>query len=208
MIIAIDGPAAAGKGTLARKLADHLGYAYLDTGSLYRLTAYAVLQKGGNPKDPDTACEAARKLNPESVPDHLLRNPQIAEAASYVAALPEVRREILDFQRSFARKSPGVILDGRDIGTVVCPDADIKLYVTASVKARAKRRFLELSEKGLNPPDIAEVEADITERDRRDMTRKTAPLKKAEDAHLLDTSNLDIEGAFTAALEIITSADH
>lgn len=203
MIIAIDGPAAAGKGTLARQLAAHFGYSYLDTGSLYRLTAFLVLKAGEDPKDETAACEAARTMEPGRVEDQFLRTPEVAEAASYVAAIPNVRREILDFQRQFAKTPPGVVLDGRDIGTVVCPHADVKLYVTASVEARAERRFKELQDTENNPPCLEDVTADIKERDERDMNRKTAPLKKAEDAHLLDTSNLDIEGAFRVACDII-----
>jgi len=144
-------------------------------------------------------------MAPGKVEDQLLRTPKVAEAASHVAAIPKVRSEILDFQRQFAKTPPGVVLDGRDIGTVVCPDADVKLYVTASVEARAERRFKELQETGNSAPSLEDVAADIKERDERDMNRKTAPLKKAEDAHLLDTSNLDIEGAFKAACDIIKS---
>lgn len=202
VVIAVDGPTAAGKGTLARQLANELGFNYLDTGSLYRAIAWTMLDQALDPADAKKATEVARTLNIETIEDALLRTSEVAEAASIVAAFPPVRAEILDFQRRYARKLPGTVVDGRDIGTVVCPDADVKLYVTASPETRAKRRFLELEAKG-EAISEAEVLADVKARDERDITRADSPLKPAEDAHLLDTSNLSIEAAFRAALGLI-----
>jgi len=202
MIIAIDGPSASGKGTLAKKLAEHYQLAYLDTGLLYRKVAYDVLDAGEDPSNIDAALKAARNLDISQIEEHLLRTNRIAEAASIVAANPTVRTAILDFQRNFAKNPKGAILDGRDIGSFVCPDADIKLYVSASAKVRAKRRFLELFATGYKG-SLEEIFKDIEARDARDRNRKTAPLKQAEDAHLLDTSKLDIETAFRSAVEWI-----
>lgn len=161
-----------------------------------------MLDQALDPADAKKATEVARTLNIETIEDALLRTSEVAEAASIVAAFPPVRAEILDFQRRYARKLPGTVVDGRDIGTVVCPDADVKLYVTASPETRAKRRFLELEAKG-EAISEAEVLADVKARDERDITRADSPLKPAEDAHLLDTSNLSIEAAFRAALGLI-----
>lgn len=206
MIIAVDGPAAAGKGTLARALAAHYGFAYLDTGSLYRGVALALVRAGIAPSDAEAALKAAENLDPAEIDPAAIRTAEIGEAASIVAAMPPVRAAILAFQRRFAEMPPnkaaGAVLDGRDIGTVVCPDADLKLYVTASAEVRAKRRFLELKEAG-SPLSEAEVLADVVARDKRDMERATSPLKPADDAHLLDTSNLSIETAFGSAVDII-----
>jgi cytidylate kinase len=202
MIIAIDGPAASGKGTLAKRLARHFGLAHLDTGSLYRAVAAQVLANRHDPGDVSRAVAAARSLKPGTTDEAVLRSREVSDAASIVAAMPDVRAAILAYQRKFAQTPPGAVLDGRDIGTVVCPDADIKLFVTASTEARAERRFKELepADPGL---EMADVLASIEARDRRDRTRATAPLKQAEDALLLDTSNLDIEAAFQAAVEMI-----
>ncbi len=202
MIIAIDGPAASGKGTLARRLATHLGLRYLDTGSLYRAVALAVLKAGADPKDEDTAVRLAADIDPDRLADAELRTPEVAAAASVVAAIPAVREAILAFQRDFASSPPGAVLDGRDIGTVVCPDADVKLFVTASPAARARRRFLELSaaDSSVREEDVL---ADLVERDRRDRERTVSPMVRAEDAHLLDTTNLDIEAAFQQAVALV-----
>lgn len=201
-IIAVDGPAASGKGTLARALAAHLGFHYLDTGALYRAVGLAMLDAGLDPHDEANAVKTSEILDIDGIDDARLRTDQVSEAASIVAAMPGVRAAILDFQRSFANKPPGAILDGRDIGTVVCPGAPVKLYVSASPQTRANRRFLELKANG---EDVTEagVLADVVARDARDANRAHSPLKPAEDAHLLDTSNLSIEAAFRAALDVI-----
>ncbi len=202
MIIAVDGPAASGKGTLARRLAAHYGLRHLDTGLLYRAVARNVLDAGGDTSDPDCRRAAARSLDYSSLDAEELRGPEMSEAASIVAADGEVRAAILEFQRRFAQAAPGAVLDGRDIGTVVCPDADHKLFVTASAEERARRRFAELSAAGLGV-DYERVLADIRERDERDMRRAVAPLRPADDALLLDTSDLDIEAAVRAAVRMI-----
>ncbi|EKV32442.1 Cytidylate kinase [Caenispirillum salinarum AK4] len=207
MIVAIDGPAASGKGTLARRLARHFGYAYLDTGSLYRAVGFAVMQNGGDPADPDTAEAAARALDPGILNDERLRTDAVAQAASKVAAIPAVRAALLEFQRAFAKRPPdgarGAVLDGRDIGTVVCADADRKMFVTASVDVRAKRRFKELREKGHEVIESAVLQ-DMKDRDARDAGRTVAPLAPAEDALVLDTSDLDAEQVFTLAVKYVT----
>jgi CMP/dCMP kinase len=206
MIIAVDGPAAAGKGTLARALAEHFGYAYLDTGSLYRGVAHAVLMSGSEAQDEAAGVMAAETLDPAKIDPVAIRTPEVSDAASVVAAMPPVRAAILAFQRRFAENppngEPGAILDGRDIGTVVCPDADVKLYVTASAEIRAHRRWLELKGSGSDLSE-AQVLADVRERDARDTDRATSPMRPADDAHLLDTSNLSIEAAFGAAVALI-----
>jgi len=206
MITAVDGPAAAGKGTLARALAEHFGFAYLDTGSLYRGVAYAVLMSGSEAQDEAAGVMAAETLDPDKIDPVAIRTPEVSEAASVVAAMPPVRAAILAFQRRFAENppngEPGAILDGRDIGTVVCPDADVKLYVTASAEIRAHRRWLELKGSGSDLSE-AQVLADVRDRDARDTDRATSPMRPADDAHLLDTSNLSIEAAFGAAVALI-----
>ncbi|MEP1276787.1 MAG: (d)CMP kinase [Alphaproteobacteria bacterium] len=206
MIIAIDGPAAAGKGTLARRIARDLGFAYLDTGLLYRATGKRVLEAGADPEDAEAAEAGARALTPRGLERPDLRTDAVAQAASKVSAVPGVRAALLDFQRSFAAHPPegakGAVLDGRDIGTVVCPDADVKLFVTASDEVRAQRRFKELQESG---PDViyARVLEEMRERDARDRSRAVAPLEPAEDAILLDTSDLNADEVFAKALDII-----
>ena len=202
MIVAIDGPAASGKGTLARRLATHYGLNYLDTGLLYRAVAYALISRGLSPADEDAACAAARDLDPAALDEPALRGRGIGEAASIVAAIPGVRDLLRAFQRRFAASPPGAVLDGRDIGTVVCPDADVKLFVTASAEERARRRWKELNESGENAA-LADIVADLRLRDARDSERAVAPLRPAADAHLLDTTELDIEAAFRAAVELI-----
>ncbi len=202
MIIAIDGPAAAGKGTLARKLAEHYGLRFLDTGALYRAVALSLLLAGADIENEQAAEEAARQLDQRILSHPDLRAAGTGVAASKVAAMPGVRAALLDYQRRFAATPPGAVLDGRDIGTVVCPDADVKLFVTASPEVRAKRRWLELKERG-EEVAFEQILQQVLERDERDMNRADAPLRPAEDAHLLDTSELDIEAAFRAARRII-----
>ena len=202
MIIAIDGPAASGKGTLGRRLADYFGLRHLDTGLLYRAAGLAVLRAGGDPDNPEAAEAAARTLQPDDleVPD--LRSDRAAQAASKVAAIPGVRSALLDFQRDFARRPPGAVLDGRDIGTVVCPDADAKFFVTASLAVRAHRRFKELRERGHDVIYPAVLQ-DMTQRDARDSGRAVAPLKPADDALFLDSSDMSADEAFDSALKFI-----
>jgi cytidylate kinase len=206
VVIAVDGTAASGKGTLARKLARHFGFAYLDSGSLYRLTALGVIRTSGDPANETDAVAAAGRIDPSQSDSPDIRQAPIAEAASIVAAIPAVRARLLEFQRSFAANPPGgangAVIDGRDIGTVVCPDATAKLFVDARAEARARRRWLELKSLG-QVADEAAVLADIRARDARDSQRAVAPLKPAADAALLDTTNLDIDAAFAAALALV-----
>lgn len=200
-IIAIDGPAAAGKGTLAKRLAAHFGLPHLDTGLLYRATGRRVLDAGGDPADPATAEAAARALRPEDFSRADLRGPAADAAAAAVASIPAVRAALLDFQRNFGRDH-GAVLDGRDIGTIVFPDAPIKLFVTASAEARGRRRWLELQARGI-AADLDEVTAQVRLRDQQDRDRAAAPLVKAADAKLLDTTALDADATFARALELI-----
>jgi cytidylate kinase len=202
MIIAIDGPAASGKGTLARRLAAYYDFEHLDSGLLYRAVAKAVLEAGAAPDDKAAAIAAARTFDPDRYPDDVLKSDEIAKAASYVAAIPDVRAELVAFQRAFAQGKPGVVIDGRDIGTVIVPQADVKIYVTASAEVRAHRRVLELRERGETVDEKAVLD-EIRKRDERDMTRPVAPLKQAQDAHLLDTTHLDIAAAVRAAVDIV-----
>ncbi len=202
MIIAIDGPAASGKGTLARRLAAYLDLPCLDTGLLYRATAQALIEQGRDLADKEAAVAAARGLSLTDFDENLLRSPKMAEAASIVAAMPEVRAALVDLQRAFARRPGGAVLDGRDIGTVICPEACPKIFVTASPEARAMRRALELKSRG-EEANYAAVLAGIRRRDERDRARAAAPLEPAKDAIVLDTTKLDIDGAFQAALAIV-----
>jgi CMP/dCMP kinase len=207
MIIAIDGPAAAGKGTLARRLAAELGYDYLDTGLIYRAVGMNLVRADTDPADVAKAEAAAKALKPADLAAADLRNDEAAQAASKVAAIPGVRAALLDFQRLFAAQPPGgrgAVLDGRDIGTVVCPQAPIKLFVTASLEKRADRRLKELLDRGLEAIPST-VLADMRERDERDSKRAVAPLVPADDAFVLDTSDLDADQAFTAAVAFIRS---
>ena len=205
MIIAIDGPAASGKGTLAKRIALRYGLAHLDTGILYRAVARDVIASGGSLDDPAGAERAARMLDLSTLTDKGLRSRQFGEAASIVAEYPNVRAVLLDAQREFARRRHGAVLEGRDIGTVVCPDADIKLYVTADIEERARRRYRELLELGEAVTQDAVLE-DLRKRDERDTVRAASPMRKAEGAHLLDTTKLDIEAAFFAAVRLIDAA--
>ncbi len=201
LIIAVDGPAAAGKGTLARRLAKHFGLPYLDTGLLYRAVGRLVLDAGADPADPAAAEAAARRLRPEDTQRADLRGPPADAASSAVAAIPGVRAALLDFQRAFG-EAHGAVLDGRDIGTVVFPHARAKLFVTASPEVRGQRRHRELLARG-EIADLATITADIRARDHADATRSTAPLKPAPDAILLDTTALDADEAFAAALALL-----
>jgi CMP/dCMP kinase len=205
MIIAIDGPAASGKGTIAKRVAAHYGLAYLDTGTLYRAVARDTLMRSEDPADAIEVLKSAKALDPFTLGDPGLRKPGLAEAASLVAKHPEVREELLAYQRNFARAKSGAVLDGRDIGTVICPDADVKLFVTATPEERARRRYLELKQAGIDVSE-AEVLGDIRRRDERDKHRAASPLRQAPDAHLLDTTNLDIDAAFKAAIDLIDAA--
>ncbi|MET0842069.1 MAG: (d)CMP kinase [Methyloceanibacter sp.] len=205
MIIAIDGPAASGKGTLAKRVAAHYGLHHLDTGRLYRAVARDTLAAGGDPSDAGAALAAARALDAKSLDDPDLRTPELGEAASLVARHPEVRKTLLAYQRAFARRKPGAVIDGRDIGTIVCPDADVKLFVTATPEERARRRYREFKDDGIDVTE-KEVLADILARDARDKNRAVAPLRQAEDAVLLDTTNLAIDAAFRAAISLIDAA--
>ncbi len=193
--VAIDGPAAAGKGTISKAVAQHFGFAHLDTGLLYRAVGLKVL----NGADPT---QAARALTPGDLTGGDLRTPDVAQAASRVAILPEVRQALVDFQRSFARGPGGAVLDGRDIGTVICPEADVKLYVTASDEVRAHRRWKELTGKGIDVTE-AEVLDEMRIRDSRDAGRDLAPMRAAADAVLLDTSALSIDAATAQAIAAI-----
>ena len=202
LVIAIDGPAASGKGTLARRLAAHFGLPHLDTGLLYRATACALLDDGRPLDDIRAAVEAARGLALCDFDEARLRSRELGEASSVVAAIPQVRAALIEMQRSFASRSEGAVLDGRDIGTVICPDAVVKIFVTASAEKRAQRRALELASRG-ERVDYAHILDDIRRRDERDSGRSSAPLKIADDATRLDTTDLDIEAAFAAARDIV-----
>jgi CMP/dCMP kinase len=202
MIIALDGPAASGKGTLARRIAEHFGYHCLDTGLLYRAVARDLRQSGFRPHDPWAAVAAARRLDADSLQDPGLRAIGVGEDASRVAQLPVLRQALLAYQRDFAEQPPGAVLDGRDIATVVCPNADVKLFVTATAEARAERRYRELQGRGeaISEAEVLEI---IKNRDARDSSRADAPLRCDEDAVLLDTTDLDIEAAFDVAVDLI-----
>lgn len=203
-VVAIDGPAAAGKGTLAERLAAHLGLPYLDTGLLYRTIGKLMDERGYDLDNAELAGQFAEALDPEDLGRSDLRGREAGELASRVAVHPQVRSALVDFQRKFAATPPGAVLDGRDIGTVICPEAQVKIFVTASPEVRARRRTEELVAKGRDV-DYARILEEVKERDARDSTRATAPLKPAEDAVLLDTSGLDRDGAFARALEIVAA---
>jgi cytidylate kinase len=202
LVIAIDGPAASGKGTLARRLADYYHLPHLDTGLTYRAVAHMLLAKGWSLDDGAAAVEAAALVDLGGMDREALSAHAVGEAASRVAVFPEVRRILVDKQRGFARRAGGAVLDGRDIGTVVCPDADVKLYVTASAEVRASRRLRDIEGRG-GQARLEDILADINRRDERDTGRADSPLRPAPDAHLLDTSEMSIEAAFLAARTIV-----
>ncbi|WDZ76751.1 (d)CMP kinase [Ensifer adhaerens] len=203
--IAIDGPAAAGKGTLSRRIAEEYGFHHLDTGLTYRATAKALLDAGLPLDDEAVAEKMAREVELAGLDRSVLSAHAIGEAASKIAVMPAVRRALVEAQRAFSLREPGTVLDGRDIGTVVCPDAPVKLYVTASPEVRAKRRFDEIVGNG-QPADFEAIFEDVKKRDERDMGRADSPLRPADDAHLLDTSEMSIEAAFQAAKSLIDAA--
>jgi cytidylate kinase len=205
MIIAIDGPAAAGKGTLSRRIAETYGYHHLDTGLTYRATAKALLDAGLPLDDEAVAEKMAREVDLAGLDRAVLSRHEIGEAASKIAVMPAVRRALVEAQRAFARMAPGTVLDGRDIGTVVCPDAPVKLYVTASADVRARRRYDEIIANGAKA-DYDAIFDDVKRRDERDSGRADSPMRPANDAHLLDTSEMSIEAAFLAAKSLIDTA--
>jgi len=205
MIIAIDGPAASGKGTLGKRLAAHYGLRHLDTGLLYRAVAQAVLSAGLRLDDTAAAVTAAQSLDPARFDEAALKSHEAGEAASVVSAVPEVRAALLRLQQEFAAVPPGAVLDGRDIGTVICPDADAKIFVTASPEVRARRRAIEMRSRGCAANEAVILE-DIRRRDERDCQRAVAPLRPAADAHVLDTSDLDIEAVLGRAIMIVEAS--
>ncbi len=202
MIIAIDGPAASGKGTIARRLAAHYGLPHLDTGLLYRATARSLMERGERLENVDAAISAARGLALTDFDETQLRGAEMGEAASIMGAMPQVRAVLLDLQRQFAARQEGAILDGRDIGSIICPNAEVKIFVTAQSETRAQRRALELKSRG-EKVDFAAVLADIQKRDERDSSRSSAPLIMASDAIRLDTTGLDVEKSVAAAIAIV-----
>ena len=202
LLIAIDGPAASGKGTLSRRLADYYHLPHLDTGLTYRAVAHRLITHGLPLDNASAAATAARQIDLANLDKHALSAHAVGDAASRVAVISEVRRILVEKQRAFARQPGGAVLDGRDIGTVVCPDADVKLYVTATPEVRAARRVRDIEGRG-GQADHAAILADIVKRDERDMGRADSPLRPAADAHLLDTSNMSIEAAFQAARTIV-----
>lgn len=205
MIIAIDGPAASGKGTLAKRIALRYGLPHLDTGMLYRGVARDMIRSGNRLDDAAAAERTARALDPTTLQDPGLRDRHMGEAASVIAQIPEVRAALLETQKAFAAQRPGAVVEGRDIGTVIFPEAEVKLYITADLRERARRRHLELIGHGEAVTEDA-VFADLEKRDLRDQSRAAAPLRMADDAHLLDTTKLDIETAFFAAVRLIDAA--
>ena len=205
MIIAVDGPTASGKGTVAKNLAEHYGLKRLDTGSLYRAVGLGVLDAGGDPSDVRAAVAAAEALDLSAIDEHRIRSSAAGLAASKVAVIPEVRAVLRRAQQVFANDPQGAVLDGRDIGTVICPNADVKLFVTASLEARTQRRLAELRARG-EQISFEDLQAQIAERDQRDMSRKDSPLFQAADAQLLDTTTLTIDQAAQAAYAIVDAA--
>lgn len=209
MIIAVDGPSAAGKGTLARGIAQKLGYHFLDTGALYRMVGYRMLQEGRDLGNEAQAAAVAASLDPASIEDSDLRTEAVAAAASRISVFPSVRKNLLHFQREFAAQKPGAVLDGRDIGTVVCPEADLKFFVTAATEIRARRRHEELRGLG-HDTDYETVLQDVMARDERDASRATAPTAAAEDAIMIDTSELTRDETLSAVMDVVNEyrADH
>lgn len=210
IVVAIDGPAASGKGTLARKLSEYLRLPHLDTGLTYRAVAHAILQQNGSLEDQNLAEEIAGQIDLSALDKKVLSDHKIGEAASKIAVMPGVRHKLMLAQRAFATASHGAVLDGRDIATVVCPEADYKFYVTARADVRARRRHQELVERSEpcdQPPDFQTILEDIKKRDKRDMLRDNSPLKLADDAHLIDTSEMDIETAFKTVLAVVDPQD-
>jgi CMP/dCMP kinase len=205
MIIAIDGTAASGKGTLAKHLARHFGLRHLDTGLLYRAVARTLLDAGESLGDESTATAAARTIDVARLDEAVLKARGMSDPASLVSAMPGVRLALVELQRTFAATPPGAVLDGRDIGTVICPQAEVKIFVDAAPEVRARRRAVELAAKG-ETVEEAVILADILRRDERDRSRAVAPLKPAADAHLLDTTHLDIDAAVRAAIDIVEAA--
>lgn len=207
MIIAIDGPVASGKGTLAKRLSLELEYSHLDTGTLYRAVAASLLRNNNNPTNERAAIEASKNLSPADLNASNLRDEEVGHAASIVSQMVPVRRSLLIYQRNFANNPPngalGVVLDGRDIGTIVCPNANIKLFITATSAERARRRWSELRARGI-PIKLKSVRDSLVERDKRDLNREASPLRPAKDAHLIDTTNLDIDAAFEYAMNIVS----
>lgn len=202
MIIAIDGPAASGKGTIGKRLAAHYRFRHLDTGLIYRAVAKTLMDSGIALEDRTAATAAATALDVSQFDEQALKSQAVGEAASHIAGFPDVRAAVLHFQRAFAAVPPGAVLDGRDIGTVIAPEAEVKIFVTASPQVRAKRRMLELQAQGQMVKE-AEILSDVLRRDERDTTRAVSPLKMAADAHLLDTTHLDIDAAVQAAVDIV-----
>ena len=205
MIIAVDGPTASGKGTIAQRLASHYGLKRLDTGSLYRAVGLAILDAGADPADEKAAVAAAEALDLAAIDEARIRSSEAGLAASKAAALPNVRAILRRAQRAFAADPAGAVLDGRDIGTVICPDADVKLFVTASLDVRTERRLKELHARG-EAINFEALKAQIAERDQRDMNRADSPLRQAPDAHLLDTTDLSVDAAGAAAIAIVEAA--
>lgn len=203
--VAIDGPAAAGKGTIAKAVAEEFGFAHLDTGLLYRAVGKRALDQGRGVIDEGVAELVAKELSEADLAQDGLRTVMVARASSRVAAMPSVRAALLEFQKKFAAREGGAVLDGRDIGTVICPDADVKLFVTASDQTRARRRFEEVTARG-ESTTLEQVGLDLAARDARDSGRDTAPMKQAEDAHLLDTTDMDIDQAVAAAINKVRAA--
>jgi len=208
IVIAIDGPAASGKGTVAKRLARHLGLAYLDTGSIYRAIGFNMISQGLDPDDKKAAIQAAKDLTPGDLKNEHLYDEGVGAAASIVSAIPRVRELLLEFQRNFARSPSGAVLDGRDIGTVICPDADFKFYITADINARAMRRFKQLQSKG-NAVIYDAILQDLQKRDERDSQRKIAPLKAAEDSVHIDTTDMNEDEVFAKILSVVEALpDH
>lgn len=207
LLIAVDGPAASGKGTIAKRIAEHFDLDYLDTGSIYRALGYKILNNDLDPSDNKVAIEFAKNITEEDIKNPHLYDEGIGKAASIVAAIPDVRQALLGFQRVFARSPKGAILDGRDIGTVICPEADFKFFITADLEARAERRYKQLQNKGL-PIIYQSVKDDLRRRDDRDSKRDVAPLKRADDAIYIDTTDMDADEVFEKVLSVILSANN